>query len=660
MKHNQGFFSSYLTLNVILVLLLIVNTVILAFVSKTLVVVSALITLIAVGMVIFRVVNIQKSYKAFLNALESNASIRSKALVNFKIPVIITDKCREVLWYNEAFSKYLTDGDCYGADIVELFSLNEEKLQKDGLCDIRFHKHEFSVFCTDIVETDAEFMIYYLTDNTALKRAAREYKLSRPVVMLLTMDNFNEALHGCRDSERSSFRSSVHKAIETWLADVPGISLNVSDNRVLVVMEERHLEKLIEGKFPVLDAVRRLKIHDVGGVTLSIGIGCGAGTMYGCETLCLQALEMAQSRGGDQVAIKSVGNDYRFFGGVSNAVERRTKVRARVVASALYEMIAASSKVLFMGHRFSDLDCLGAAYGMSTVASALKKPCYLVFDPQKTLALPLFKRITAQDHNCIFTGGNDLDDLIDDHTLLIILDVHRPDFVENPALYKKVRNVVVIDHHRKAVDAISNAVIFYHETAASSACEMVTELIQYMDVPTPSPLAADALLSGIMLDTKNLCLHTGVRTFEASAYLRSCNADPVRVKKLFSDNMRTYKRKSDIVGRAQLFMNCAVSYDDTSDDITRIATSQAADELLNLENVLASFVLCRMGEEINISARSLGEVNVQLIMEALGGGGHSNMAACQLKTSDFDAAKQTLLQAIKEYNENYSERSVLE
>ena len=649
MRQNKGFHQGYLLTYFILLFLLAVNTCIMAYVDIKFMLISLFITLVGAGLVVAHVVNLQRSYKSFIFSLQNAAGQESPALENFDLPVIYVSDNDEILWYNSKFELYFKSGECYGKNAYEILGLNKENFLEKGSGEIRFNGKEFSVYVTAIESEGSTFRIFYLVENTNLKRAAREYLASRPVVMIIATDNFSEIMRNCKDSEKTSFRSAIHKEIENWLSDINCISINRNDKYIFVLTDERSLNKLSAKKFSILESVRKLKSNNYGGVTLSIGVGKGGKDLAECEYFCRQGLEMAQSRGGDQVAIKSTGNDYEFFGGISAVVERRSTIRARVLSSAISEMISASDNIFLMGHKYSDLDCLGSAYALAKVSSSLGKDAYIVMDNSRTMASALYKRIVAEDKSCRFTKGDDLKDILNDKSLLIVLDTHRAGFLENLEVYNKCKNVIVIDHHRKSVDAIDNAVVFYHETAASSASEMVTELIQYMPGYNADELVADALMSGIMLDTKNFCLHTGVRTFEASAYLRKCGANPVKVKGLFCDSFATYSRKSAIVSKAEVYGNCAISFDETEDEITRIATSQAADELLNLERIKASFVMCKIADGINISARSYGEVNVQLIMETLGGGGHRNMAACQIETKEFDLATETLKKAIDDY-----------
>lgn len=410
---------------------------------------------------------------------------------------------------------------------------------------------------------------------------------------------------------------------------------------------------MIAKKFNVMEQVRSYTYHGASvGITLSIGIGRGE-TLGDAESEARQALDMALGRGGDQTAMKNSDETYRFFGGVSKGVEKRTKVRTRVVASAIAELIRGCDNVLVMGHKFSDLDCIGAAVGVCAAAGAFGKSAKIVTYEKTSLATPLMEYMKAQSDGDLFIHPDIARHIVTEKTLLFVVDTHKADFTEEPEIYEKSPSVVVIDHHRKTVDYIQNAVIFYHEPHASSACEMVTELLQYMQrKPIIGAVQANALLAGIMLDTKEFALRTGVRTFEAAAYLRARGADTVTVKGFFNSSMENKKLRGQVVLNAQSYRNCAVSVADIKHKDIRIISAQAADELLTVSDVSASFVLFETGDTANISARSMGKVNVQLIMEALGGGGHQTMAAAQLPNTDLSEARQMLKKAIDEYYEN--------
>ncbi len=399
--------------------------------------------------------------------------------------------------------------------------------------------------------------------------------------------------------------------------------------------------------------MRAIEVSDNLPVTLSIGVGRDAASFELAESMARQALDMSLGRGGDQAAVRTK-NGYDFFGGVAKGVEKRTKVKTRIVATALSELVESSSNVLIMGHQFADLDCLGAGLGF-TARSQLGKNTRIVLHETKNLVGHLVQKLRAQGYEDAFVSPDSALSLIGKDTLLIIVDTHVPYFLESTEVYNRCKSVVVVDHHRKMVDHISNAVIFYHEPYASSTSEMVTELVQYLGENCRlGKLEAEALLAGVMLDTKSFVIKTGVRTFEAAAYLRRLGADTVEVRRLFASSMEEYQKRSKIVSSAEIYKGCAVavSADEAENDDIKLLAPQAADDLLNIDEVTASFVLYLYDGAVNISARSMGKMNVQLIMEAMGGGGHLTMAGAQIKTTDIDAVRQQLLGVVEQYVEN--------
>ncbi len=579
------------------------------------------------------------------------STAQSKALNELRVPVLITTEYGEVVWYNPTFEENISDASMmvgkhletvFGGDF--LFDINSL-----GNAELKYADKVYSVYLSCVHSDGTDLRIYYLFDITELNAIAVKYERSRPVVAVVAIDNLDEITKNARDSEKASFRGEVQREIETWCSRISGICRKLSGDRYLIVMEDRYFAKISKEGFTVLESVRELKFGD-GCATLSIGVGKGAEKFSECEELANQALDMALGRGGDQAVVKTADNEYKFYGGVSGALEKHNKVRARIISNTLKDLIMTSSNVVLMGHRFADLDSFGSCMALASAVTTLGRDAYIVMDKSKTMAAPLLKRAEVLESAHKVISGSEAMEIIDRQTLLIITDVHRASFLDSPEVYDNCQTKVVIDHHRKAVDFINDAVIFYHETAVSSTCEMVAEVLQYMCPKSVGQLEAEALLSGIMLDSRNFVLNTGVRTFEASAFLRNRGADPVTVKKLFSGSMDAYKLRAEIVGSAMLLGgDCAVAITESTDPNTRLASAQAADELLGISGVLGSFVLYRIGKEINISARSFGGMNVQVIMEKLGGGGHRTMAACQLKNDDFEDAIEQLKFAIDEY-----------
>ena len=617
---------------------------------------AELITIGAIILTAFFVKDIEfKRLRGAVNALERQVSVDENGdLKNFPLPVVIFDSAEKILWYNPLFqNEFITNHKIENVNIRQFTSGQGLDIIRNNAClECEYDEKKYTVFSSNTEYKNEVVYALYFVEDTELKNYKIAYDDSRPVVLFVSIDGIEESLSEYRDSQQAEILGGVETIIENWFAKFNCISRKVNHGRIIALCETKSLEAMKEDKFSILSLVRSYTYNDKAlGVTLSIGAGSGD-DFFGCEKTARQALDMAMGRGGDQVAIKLNKNDFEFFGGVSKGVEKRTKVRTRIVASAIGEIIKSSTNVLIMGHRFADLDALGSAVGMAAISKALDIDAKIVMSSKTTLAMPLAKHLMNFGVDNLLIEPQDVEDYLDKGTLLIIVDTHRKSFLECPELFDMVNKVVVIDHHRKTVDHINKAVIFYHEPNASSASEMVTELIQYIPIDVEvSPVCAEALMSGITLDTKNFVMKTGVRTFEAAAYLRSMGADTVAVKQLFSNSMKTQKAKSEVVKNAAMYNNCAIGVVDFESDDVRIVASQAADELLNIDDVQASFVIFRTDDVMNISARSYGELNVQLVMEELGGGGHQTMAAAQLSGETFEGALNFLKQAIDKINE---------
>lgn len=600
----------------------------------------------------WRILTARRGMYRMLSRMATQLSFgNSEALSSMPIPVVLLDSSDRIAWYNEVFRTRVLHGhDVYAMRMDALLSeAARTALEHESVAQTEYEERQYTVYQANYHDKDGDYRILYFTDDTELKAVRDEYYRSRPVVMVATIDSINDFSTSIPESEIASMRGAVEKEIETFAVEHHALMRKLSNRRYLLILEERDLPAVIEGRFSVLDRVRALSVGgEQGTLTLSIGVGRYGDTLTECEKKARQALDMALGRGGDQAAV--LGQDgYEFFGGVSKGVEKRTKVRTRVIASAMREFIESSDRVLIMGHQFSDLDSLGAAYALWGIATSMDRAANIVLSRTTTLAQPLLTKIderAAQLDREIVIDAQDALPLLTKRTLVIVVDTHRPSVVESEEIYRAATTVLVVDHHRKTVDYIDNAAVFYHEPYSSSACEMVAELIPYMGQNLVGREEAEGLLSGIMLDTKNYVLKTGVRTFEASAYLRSLGADPVTVRKMFSGSMELYRKKAELVASAEIYSDCAIAVS-TGTDTPRVAAAQAADELLSIDGVKASFVLFGTGERISISARSLGEINVQLIMEALGGGGHLTMAAAQLEHTDFSEARQRLIEAIR-------------
>ncbi len=596
---------------------------------------------------------VDSSVKRLNNALDLT---QRESVERFPLPVLTADAAGRVVWYNDLFrARVMGDQELEDEDVHAFIGdVTLQELADVGSTPTVYGDRMYTVYAGALGRSRSGGVPVYMlifVDDTSLKRVAEEYEGMHPAVMYIAADNLLEATQNLRDSERAAVTGGVEKIIENWMSEYPAFMCRLGDARFVAVTEDRQINRMIDDKFSVLTNMRRFSYAGVKGLTLSIGVGRGDSVKESGDK-AKQALDMALGRGGDQAAIKQ-RDAYEFFGGVSMGVEKGTKVHTRITATAIEELIEGSENVLIMGHRFADLDALGAAIGMYSEAIAQKKEAYIVMSRHKTLTMPLVKRMDEQGRGGMLIEPEQALRILTKKSLLIIVDTHRPDFVESPELYRAAKAVIVIDHHRKVVDHIENALIFFHEPGASSASEMVTELLQYMgqrgNKPVVGKFEAEALLAGIMLDTRNFIMRTGVRTFEAAAYLKSCGADIISVKQLFTDDIEDYKMRNTIVSGADVYRECAIAIADIVDNDIRVISSQAADEMLNITGVKASFVLYASDGLVNISARSMGKINVQLIMEALGGGGHQTMAAAQLDDISLTDAKVRLLSEIDKY-----------
>ncbi len=564
---------------------------------------------------------------------------------NLDMGLCVADDEGIVLHYNDYFSEHILEGeDIFGKILSDYLPLEEDS----ELQEIHWHEHDYQV---RIVHYEGERNLTVslwmdVTEHVALKK---EYVLSRPCVMLIVVDNYEEFIQNVKESIRLEISASIEKLLEKFLSPTNGILKRLKNGRFIAILEERDVQKLISGKFAILDEARKIHIDDKNCVTLSIGVGCGAENMQESELWAGQCLDMALGRGGDQAAIK-VDGEFRFFGGVSQGVEKKSRVRTKFVANMIQDLILNSGNVFIMGHRFGDFDSIGSACGLAGAVQLMGVPVNVVVDPEKNLSQQLISLVQEQAGKALFLTPRQALETITEDTLLIIVDTHNKEILESFELYQSAKKVVVIDHHRKNVNYVDNALVFHHEPYASSACEMVTELIQYFKLEKPiSSCYADGLLSGIMLDTKNFVMRTGVRTFEAAAYLRKTGADTVKVKGLFSGSIDSYRHKAKIVSSAE-FLHCyAIAVAPEGMEDVRLVAPQAADELLTISEVDAAFVVYFTNNAVSISARSLGTVNVQVIMEQLGGGGHQTMAATQIPEVTLQEAKQKLLDVLAKH-----------
>lgn len=576
------------------------------------------------------------------SAAEHIGGFNAAYLEKFKYPVALAGDKGDILWCNERFKSELCGGKNPEGESIGAF-LSGADIKKiadgDGV-DCAVSDKEFTVFCV----TAGEGYICHFIEDTYYKKEVREYHSNLPCVALVSFDNA-EDFSSDSDELYSEVLVTVENTLQRWATEYSALYKKLGNNRYMMIFSESNVEKMIAAKFPILKDIRAVNINNRV-ATISVGLCRGSKQIKESELNARKALEMALGRGGDQVAVIK-NNSYEFFGGTAAASEKVSKVRMRVIANAISRAAADADRVFVMGHRFSDLDCVGAAMGMQCIMEkTFNRNCKIVINKHTSMAKQLITYAESKLENDIFIAPEEALRYITAKTLLIIVDTHIESSLESPAVYEKCKKVIVIDHHRKAVNHIDNALVFCHEPSSSSASEMCCEIIGCLDDKPLGYVQADALLSGITLDTKNFVLKTGVRTFEAAAYLRRKGANTLTVKEMFSGSISTYREKVDIVCRSKIYRGCAISYSDKKGDDVRLAAAQAADEMLTLSGISASFVVFSDSGQINISARSYGRVNVQVIMEKLGGGGHQTMAATQLKDISTEEAVIRLKSAI--------------
>jgi c-di-AMP phosphodiesterase-like protein len=608
---------------------------------------------LAAGFAVGKLVQVTRrnfQYSALIS--EEIRSENKMSLYSLPMSVVIIDSQRKIIWFNKGFAKDFSHEAFYGNSFDLISELPFECFTVEEGIQIQHAGRYYRAYANQPVEEhESDIFLIYLRDITDYVDIIQEKKLSHPVVMLIMIDSFEELFNSSLESETAHVTVQIDRLLEDFIAETTGILRKSSRDRFWAVVEERHIAKLIEGKVKLLDKAREIQVNDRMNVTLSIGIGRTASTIAESESFAKQALEMAQGRGGDQAAIKTV-TGFEFYGGVSKGIERSTKVKARIIANQLIQLVESSDRVYIMGHKFSDLDSVGSSVGLACAIRNLGHKADVVVNSLASLSTQLISRLNQPDSpDSLFLSPDNAVESITDNSLLIIMDTHNPAMLESGELHSKAKQVVIIDHHRKTVNYIDNSLIFYHEPYASSASEMVTEILGYFgEAGKITALQAEALLAGIMLDTKNFTIKTGVRTFEAAAFLRKLGADTVNVKGLFANSIENYRQKVALVSNAEIYKRCAVATTTMFSPDMRLIAPQAADELLNIENVDASFVYYRnSGDEIYVSARSLGALNVQLVMEYLGGGGHQTMAAAQLKSISLEDAEKRVKEAIDNY-----------
>ena len=602
--------------------------------------------------------------------------IQRRLLRDLELPHALLDDQGKIIWTNKEFEKLIHKEKGYKKSITTLFScITKDKLPGRGTeymteLDLQYEGRDFHVKMkkislrdmaakSDILSTesyDGYLIVAYFFDETALKIALREIDDQSLAVGLIYLDNYDEALESVEEVRRSLLIALIDRKVNKYIGAVDGIAKKLEKDKYLVIIRKKSVVQLRESKFDLLEDVKTVNIGNEMAVTLSIGIGVDGLTYAQNYEFARNAIDLALGRGGDQAIVKTP-ETVTYFGGKSQQVEKNTRVKARVKAQALREIITGKDRVIIMGHRLADVDSFGSAIGIYRIAKTLEKKAHIVINDVSSSVQPfvqLFKDNPEYEEDMII-GSTAAMELSGSNSVLVVVDVDKPSITECPELLKTCKAIVVLDHHRRGSETIENATLSYVEAYASSACEMVSEILQYIgDNIKIKPDEADCMYSGIMIDTNNFMTKTGVRTFEAAAFLRRNGADVTRVRKLFREDAAVYKTRADAVSQAEIYKHTYAISVCNSEDLQSptIVGAQAANELLNIKGIKASFVLTEYQGLIYVSARSIDEVNVQIIMERLGGGGHMNVAGCQMEDISIPEAigilKKTLDTMIQE------------
>ena len=566
----------------------------------------------------------------------------------------------EIVWGNPAFftvtglsdrNRYQTFESVIPGFTADFLREGRNEYPGDQLINGRRYRIYGNYVRSEDNETTVLLATVYLADMTEMFNVRDEFMRTRPIVSIVLIDNYDELTNNLPDSIVSSLDAQINGKISRWIEGQHALSRKIERNRYLLIFENKGLGKLQEGKFSLLEDIRTVTNPSGIAATISLGIGKDGSSFEENYNFAALSIEMALSRGGDQAVIKDRYN-FTFYGGRTKETERHTKVRSRVVAGSLSELISQSSEVFLMGHKMADLDALGAAVGLSCLCRKRGKKARIVLDLENNSAGSLIAELRTQaDYEDAFVSGEDALLAADSKSLLIVVDTNRPDQAESKALLESIPRVAVIDHHRRAADYIEQVVLNLHEPFASSASELVTELLQYAVEPKDiKPIEAQALLAGIVLDTKNFSVRTGSQTFEAAAFLRRAGADPVEVKKLFQSDLDATVARYQIVQAARLYRN-EIAISALDHPVSRAVAAQAADELLNISGIMTSFVLYPSDDQVVISARSIGAGNVQVILESLGGGGNAATAGAQVKGRSVRDVLEELVASIDKFYE---------
>ena len=662
---NRKLFDSLVSRTKIYLLIIFILLVVICIFKPNLIIPSILIFIAILGYTYFANNKRKSEISQHLQDLTLNVNSAAKnSLIHSPFPLIIVETDGNIIWKSTKFvsefaniniNNYIND---LLSDINKEIEEREDKKDKTIVKKIKIENKNYKILgefvksgTSDRKKINKYMMILYFIDETEEVKLQKEYIDSKSCVGIIMVDNYEETMQLIENEQRPQIIAEIEKTIYEWANAAEGVIVKSDRDRFIYIFEHKYLDRIKEDKFNVLDAIKEINIQGNIQFTLSIAISNEGETDKEKYKSAQATMDVVLGRGGDQAAIRENGK-YQFFGGRTTEVEKRTKVKARIVAHALEELIAENAQVMIMGHINPDIDALGSALGMYRLSKNLGKEAYIVANTNGMALSQVRSSLSEEEeYKDVIINKEIAENKITKDTLLIIVDTHKSSYVEDPRLLDMTNKIAIIDHHRRSTDFINKSILTFHEVYASSASELVTELLQYTQTQIKlSTIEAECLYAGIMMDTKNFTFKTGVRTFEAAAYLRRCGVNIIKVKKWFQSDLETYNKITEIIKGTEIIKETiGIAIYDKEDKDANVICAKSADELLTIGNITASFVLGNDGTQITISGRSIGDINVQVILEKLGGGGHITLAGAQMEGKSITEVKEELIAKIDEY-----------
>ena len=669
-NNNRRIFDSLVSRTKIYLVLIFILFVVICILRPILIIPSLILYILILAYTYFADNKRKSEISEHLQELTLNVNSAAKnSLIHSPFPLIIIESDGNVIWrstrYVSEFAK--EDMKFYINDLLDRINENIKEIKDEKDKNINEHieigNKAYKVIGEFIKsgnssrkkQSDKYMMILYFIDETEANKLRREYENSKSCVGVIMIDNYEETILQIDAEERPQVIAEIEKSIYEWANRIDGILIKADRDRFVYIFDYKYLDAIRDEKFSILDTIKEINTKTQ--ITLSIAISNEGNSNKEKYKSAVAAMDVILGRGGDQATIREDGK-YVFFGGRTTEFEKRTKVKARIIAHALEEIIQEADQVFIMGHTNPDMDAIGSAMGVYRLAKNLNKEAHIVASTEGMAIKSLMESLSEnKEYNNVVIDKEIAEEEITKDTLLVVVDTHKISYVEDSELLDKTNKIAIIDHHRRSPDFIQNSILTFHEAYASSAAELVTEILQYAEsTPKLETIEAEALYAGIMLDTKNFTFKTGVRTFEAAAYLRRFGIDIIKIKKWFQSDLETYKKITDIINETEIIRDSiGISTYENNEKDASVTCAKAADELLTIGNITTSFVIANVGEAVNISGRSVGDINVQVILEKMGGGGHSTLAGAQIEGKSVQEVKEELIEKIDEYfeqNEN--------